>query len=119
MTSHAQNRPGLRASEEAVAQYRGEEEALAEIEEAANRDPVVFAKRIPKFVALLCQEHNDYVNYLLTRFGAQYRGRLIGSEFRFRTTSVVNPTRSPQTRREKSLYKTARHETHPRDTGRL
>jgi DNA-binding CsgD family transcriptional regulator len=110
MTRHGQNTPSLRVSEKAVARWRGEEEALARFEEAANRDPVGFAKRIPKCVAILCQEHNDYVNYLLARFGVQYRVRLIGPEFRFRTIRAVNPRRTPRTRREKSRYETARHE---------
>jgi hypothetical protein len=110
MTGRYQSRPGLRVSERAVARWRGEEEALAEFEEAAKRDPVGFAKGIPKCVALLCEEHDAYVNYLLTRFGVQYRVRLIGSEFRSRRFRVVNPRRGPRTRSEESLYETARHE---------
>jgi DNA-binding CsgD family transcriptional regulator len=110
MTRHGQNRPCLRVSEKAVAQWREDEEALAEFEEAANRDPVGFAKRIPKCVALLCEEHNEYVEYLLTRFGIRYHVRLIGPEFRFRRYNVVNPRRTPRTRREESLYETARHQ---------
>jgi hypothetical protein len=110
MTGHGQNSPSLRVSEKAVARWREEEEALAQFEEAASRDPVGFAKRMPKCVALLCEEHNDYANYLLTRFGVQYRVRLVGPKFRFRRYSVVNRRRTPRTRREKSLYETARHE---------
>jgi DNA-binding CsgD family transcriptional regulator len=109
MTGRGQKRPRLRVSEKAVAHWREDEKALAEFEEAANRDPVRFAKGIPKCVALLCEEHNDYVNYLLTRFGVQYRVRSIGHEFRFRRYSVVNTWRTPRTRREESLYETTRH----------
>ena len=65
MTGRGQTGPSLRVSEKAVARWREEEEVLAEVEEAANRDPVGFAKRIPKCVAImLCQEHNAYVSYL-------------------------------------------------------
>jgi DNA-binding CsgD family transcriptional regulator len=110
VTRHAQNRSGLRVSEKAVAHWRGEEEALAEFEAVANRGPVGFAKRIPKCVELVVQEHNDYVNYLLTRFGIQYRVRLIGPEFRSRRFRVVHPSRTPRTQRDKSLYETARHQ---------
>jgi DNA-binding CsgD family transcriptional regulator len=46
----------------------------------------------------------------LHRFGVQYRVRLIGPEFRFRTIRVVNPRRTPRTRGDKSLYETARHQ---------
>jgi len=100
----------LRVSERAVARWREDEEVLAEFEEAANRDSVGFAKRIPKCVALLCEEHNEYVEYLLTRFGIQYHARLIGPEFRFRRFRVVTPRRTPRTRREESLYEIARHQ---------
>jgi DNA-binding CsgD family transcriptional regulator len=110
MSRHGQNRPSLRVSEKAVAHWRQEEEALAQFEEAANRDPVWFAKGILKCVAIICQEHNDYVNYLLHRFGVQYRVRLIGPEFRFRTIRVVNPRRTPRTRGDRFLYETARHQ---------
>ena len=110
MSKHAQNSPGLRVSEKAVAQWREDEDALAQFEEAANRDPGGFAKKILKVFALLCEEHNNYANYLLTRFGVRYRVRLIGCEFRSRTTCVVNPRRTPRTRLEKTLYEIARHE---------
>jgi DNA-binding CsgD family transcriptional regulator len=110
MTRHGQSTPGLRVSERAVACWRGEEEALAEFEEAAHLDPVGFARRIPKCVAIMCEEHNDYVSYLLSRFGVQYHVRLVGPEFRFRRYRVVNPRRTPRTRREESLYAIARHE---------
>ncbi len=110
MTGHGQNRPGWRVSEKAVARWREEEEALAEVEEAAHRDPIGFAKGIPKCVAIMCQEHNDYVNYLLDRFGLQYHVQLVGPEFRFRRFRVGNPRLTPRTRREKCRYETARHE---------
>ena len=110
MSRHGQNGPSLRVSEKAVAHWRQEEEALAQFEEAANRDPVGFAKGIPKCVAIMCQEHNHYINYLLDRFGVQYRVRLIGPEFRFRTIRVVNPRRTPRTRGDRSLYETVRHQ---------
>jgi DNA-binding CsgD family transcriptional regulator len=110
MTRHGQSTPGLRVSERAVACWRGEEEALAEFEEAAHRDPIGFARRIPRCVAIMCEEHNDYVSYLLSRFGVQYHVRLVGPEFRFRRYKVVTPRRTPRTRREESLYEIARHE---------
>jgi DNA-binding CsgD family transcriptional regulator len=100
----------LQISSEAVEYWREYEETLRELEQAANRDPARFARRLLHYVAALRDERAAYIDYLRHRFGVEYSVRRIETEYRFRKTRVVDPKRFPRTRREKTFYDLARHE---------
>ena len=105
-----ENKQGLRVSPEAVKEWRRYEKLSSEFEQTANRDPVGSAKRLWGYVVAVHQQCRAYQDYLRDRFGVQYSGCMVGTEFRFRRTRIVDPKRAPRMRHEKVLFDTARLE---------
>ena len=103
-------RPGSRLSPKAVEYWREYEGTLKELKQAANSDPAQFARRLVDYVAAMNQVRDEYIDYLRHRFGVEYHVHRIGTDYRSRKTRVVDPSRVPRTRYEKSVYDLACYE---------